>query len=161
MIDPDKWAEQIESQLREEEKIESRMGQVFVEKRRFLDSHAALLWKQLANSLGELARAFNKRRNILTIEDEGESLRVRRSDDAGAALLSATFDHLENSIALLIRPGGWFRHYATKVIPSEGQGVVCLVWQDPETGNKSQYPIEEIATAAMEELLKSDPMFAR
>jgi len=156
MIDPDKWAEQIESQLREEEKVESRMGQVFVEKRRLLDSHAPLLWKQLVQCLGELARAFNKRRDILTIEDEGERFCVRRSNDAGAALLSASFHHLENSIALLIEPGNWFRSYATKVIPGEGQGVVCLVWQD-ETGNKSQRSIEEIATAAMEELLKSHP----
>jgi hypothetical protein len=157
MIDPDKWAETIENELRQREEADANKGEIFLAKRRLLDSQSPLLWKELAQTMRDLATAFNKRRNILTIHDEGESLSVRRSDDMGAAHLSAGFLRPQNKITLMIQPGSLFQSYAAKVIPGTGEGVVCLVREDSEAGSKTQYSVEEIATAAMEELIKMRP----
>jgi hypothetical protein len=156
MVDPERWAEKMETELRERERTAAGKDEVLVAKRKLLDSQSELLWKRLGQSLGALARAFNKRRNILEIEDDGgDTFNVRRSDDAGKALLAATFSHLENRITLHIRPGEWFQSYVGKVIPGGGEGVVSLVREHEETATKNQYEIDEIATEAMEELLKS------
>lgn len=157
MIDPDKWAEKMESQIREKEQADSGKDQVFLAKRKLLDSQTPRLWKGLTHSLGELARAFNKRRDILAIEDEGETFCIRRSDSVGAALLSANFLHLENRITLIVTPGDWFRNYTAKLIPGDGEGTVCLVGDNAGAGNKTQYSTDEIATSAMEALLSSRP----
>jgi len=155
MINPDKWAENIDCDLRRQDEDESAQGQVFLQKRTLLDSQAPLLWKQLTTSLSEFAMAFNKRRsNTLTIEDEGEMFHVRRSAQAGAARLSATFYHLEHKIALVIEPGDWFRGYTAKVVAGSGEGTVCLVLEHSETGSKTRQEIDEIASSALEELLK-------
>ncbi len=159
MIDPEKWAEQMDGELRRKDESAAAQGEVFLAKRKLLDTHTPLLWKQLVASLTDFAAAFNKRRgNTLTIEDDGGDLFcIRRSSDAGAALLSATFYHLENRVGILIQPGSCFRNYTAKVIPGSGEGIVCLVWENPETGNKSQIAIDEIASAALEELIKTIP----
>jgi hypothetical protein len=156
-MDPDKWAGQMEDEIREREKADAGKDEIFLAKRKLLDSQAPLLWKQLTRTLGDLARAYNKRRNILTVEDEGEQFAVRRNSDAGRVVLSAMFFHLENRIGLTMLPGDWFRNYHAKVIPGEGEGTACLVWDDPVTGQKSQRSIDEIATEAMEAVLKNRP----
>lgn len=156
-MNPDKWAEKMEEQILAREKNDAGKDSVFLAKRRLLDSQTPLLWKQLTQSLEELARAYNKRRNILTVEDTGDQFAVRRSSDSGQVLLSATFFHLENRISINTMPGDWFRSYIAKVIPGDGEGMVCLVWDDLATGNKSQRSIEEIATEAMEELVTARP----
>jgi hypothetical protein len=157
VIDPEKWAEKMDSQLREEERADSGRDQVFLAKRKLIDSQTPRLWKQLTHSLGELARAFNKRRNILAIEDEGNSFRVRRSDSRGAALVSADFLAAENRISILLQPGDWFRNYAAKVIPGDGEGTVCLCLVVDGDDKGTQHSTDEIATAAMEALLSSQP----
>jgi hypothetical protein len=157
MVDPEKWAEKMDSELRERDEDDARQGQIFIEKRKLLESQTPLLWKQLTHSLGEFARAFNRRRNILRIEDEGQTFCVRRSDDVGASLLTATFFRLENRITLIVQPGNWSRIYVAKVIPGNGEEIVWLIWEHADTGRKSQNSIEEIATGAMEELLRSRP----
>jgi hypothetical protein len=158
MINPEKWAEKMDNELRQAEESDAAKGQVFLAKRKLLDSHAPLLWEQLTRSLAELANAFNRRRNAaLTIDDGGGTFCVRRSDDAGAAVLTAAFRRLENVITIHILPSNWFRSYAAKVIPGSGEGMVCLVLKDPENNTSNQQDIDTIATDAMEELLRSRP----
>ena len=157
MLDPDSWAEKMEKEIRERETTDAGKDKVFLAKRKLLDSQAPLLWEQLTHALADLARAYNKRRNVLTIEEDGDQFAIRRSSDAGQVLLSATFFHLKNEIGLHLIPGEWFRSYIAKVIPGDGEGMVCLVWDDVSTGRKSQLPIVEIATEAMEELIRARP----
>jgi hypothetical protein len=159
MIDPEKWAEQMDKELRAEEEKNAAQGQVFLAKRKLLDEHTPLLFKLLTGTLTQLATAFNKRRgNALNVEDEGgDQFAIRRSSDAGAALLSVQFQHLQNTIGVLITPGSWFQNYEAKVIPGSGEGIVRLSHQDPETGNKRIVEVDEIASVALEELLKTTP----
>lgn len=159
MIDPEKWAERMDGELRALEEKNAAQAQVFLAKRKLLDTHTPLLFKQLTGTLAQLASAFNKRRgNVLKVEDDGSDIfTLRRNSDAGAAILSVRFQHLENTIGLVINPGNWSQNYEAKLIPGSGEGIVCLVFQDPDSGSKSQAAIDEIASAALEELLKTIP----
>jgi len=108
----------------------------FLAKRKLVDSQAPLLWEQLTHTLGELARAYNKRRNVLTIEEDGDQFAIRRSSDAGQVPPFGDVFHLENKISLNTSPASGSKANVAKVIPGDGEGIVCLVGDNAGTGQK-------------------------
>jgi len=90
MVDPEKWANHVETRRKQSAEAKNKQQEAFVARQKVFKEEAPKLWSKVRDAFDKFCEAYNKHRDILYRADIGPNTFVVRRTDAPMVMIEVS-----------------------------------------------------------------------